>query len=558
MQSIRKAPSRAGGVGKTLSLLLLGAALTLAALFFCLNHLQSDIESDLSSRVTTALDGTGLTTDNISVEGLDVTLTGAIETEIAREEMARLTGRVFGVARVFNNLTVDGQAADAPDTRSETEKQLSATLLAEEDASDSAASEAIAQETLKLAKPAELILNPPAAAVSTLAPSTLLITADKGTVNIQGIVPDKTIATRIRKAVEEKFGDSNVNDEISVYKATAVPPWLTGALAVIDQMDNISNPILKITEDTAIFGGTVSSETLGAQKTGFAKRLLGSQLAVSGEFDVAASDANLPTPQSNTRVIVKRPASLKIRAIDDSIILSGIVGSDQDANAVRKQMRSAFGQFDDSLVIDDSVAPAEWFDDAVRLGAASSSIPNFSVSINSGQLLLGGEVPDRERGRELQSQATELIGDQLVVVNNYTVIQRATIADSREELLTRQLRSALDQASAGGITFKKNSATPIQESTVVLDKVAEAILQFEGQIIEISGHTDSSGDALANLELSKKRAVAVRDYLVEKNVPTSQLRPIGYGETDPIADNTTAQGRSANRRIEFNLEVESR
>jgi len=78
-------------------------------------------------------------------------------------------------------------------------------------------------------------------------------------------------------------------------------------------------------------------------------------------------------------------------------------------------------------------------------------------------------------------------------------------------------------------------------------------MSYSGQVVEIAGHTDSSGDALANLELSRRRAIAVQEYLVDRQVPQSRLSPIGYGETDPIADNLSPEGQAANRRIEFKL-----
>ncbi len=561
MQTIRKAPSRAGGVGTTLSLLVLGVLLTLAALLFCLNHLRADIESDLSSRVATALDGTGLGPGNIAVEGLDVTLTGAIETDVARKEMANLTGSVFGVARVYNNLTVGGQTQSNDDTQSDTEKQLSATLLADTGETSTKTQEPTPQtpttEPLVIAEPSDVVAGAPTD-TQALSPSSLQIAVKNGQATVKGIVPDNAVAARIKGAVEQKFGKDNVADELSVFAGTASPGWLNGVVTLIDQLDDISNPALKITADEATVSGIVSSETLGVQKTKLAERLLGNQLTVTGNFGIADRNTTLPAPETKTRAITRRPASLKIRELDNSIRLSGIVSSTEDADKVRSEMGLAFGNFDDELIIDDSVATADWFTDAVGVSADLKTVPNFSVSINSGQMLLGGEVTSRDQSRELQSKATERIGDKLVIVNNYTVMQSGTIADSSEELAARQFKQALDDTSSPGIVFNKNSAIPTEESTVVLDKIAEVFLQFEGQVVEISGHTDTSGDALANLELSKKRAVAVRDYLVSKDVPTNQLRPIGYGETKPVADNTTAEGRSVNRRIEFNLEVESR
>ena len=65
----------------------------------------------------------------------------------------------------------------------------------------------------------------------------------------------------------------------------------------------------------------------------------------------------------------------------------------------------------------------------------------------------------------------------------------------------------------------------------------------------IEGHTDSSGSAPLNLRISEKRAIAVRDYLVNKGVSTVRLEAIGFGEGEPVATNKTRAGRAQNRRV---------
>ena len=70
---------------------------------------------------------------------------------------------------------------------------------------------------------------------------------------------------------------------------------------------------------------------------------------------------------------------------------------------------------------------------------------------------------------------------------------------------------------------------------------------------DISGHTDSVGSSKLNLELSDKRANAVKSYLVSKGVSSSNLSAKGYGEEMPVASNNTRSGRSQNRRVEVKL-----
>ena len=69
----------------------------------------------------------------------------------------------------------------------------------------------------------------------------------------------------------------------------------------------------------------------------------------------------------------------------------------------------------------------------------------------------------------------------------------------------------------------------------------------------IEGHTDDQGDEAANQELSEARAESVRDYLVSQDIAADRMETAGFGETLPIADNDTPEGRADNRRIEFRL-----
>lgn len=71
--------------------------------------------------------------------------------------------------------------------------------------------------------------------------------------------------------------------------------------------------------------------------------------------------------------------------------------------------------------------------------------------------------------------------------------------------------------------------------------------------LKLSGHTDNTGSAAFNLNLSKKRAEAVKNYLVAQGIDPKRITTEGLGSTKPIASNDTAQGREANRRVEFQV-----
>lgn len=102
-----------------------------------------------------------------------------------------------------------------------------------------------------------------------------------------------------------------------------------------------------------------------------------------------------------------------------------------------------------------------------------------------------------------------------------------------------------------GVTFKTGGTELTDNAKNVLDGVAEELKKFPEIKAEVQGHTDSTGNEAFNLSLSQKRAQAVMDYLVSQGVPAAQLTAKGYGQSAPIADNKTADGRQKNRRVEM-------
>jgi outer membrane protein OmpA-like peptidoglycan-associated protein len=103
-----------------------------------------------------------------------------------------------------------------------------------------------------------------------------------------------------------------------------------------------------------------------------------------------------------------------------------------------------------------------------------------------------------------------------------------------------------------GILFDTDSDRIKPESAPVIRTIATAIKADPGLKFSIEGHTDSSGQAAHNLDLSKRRAEAVKAVLVSQfGIETARLTTAGLGSTKPIASNDTPQGRADNRRVEF-------
>lgn len=106
---------------------------------------------------------------------------------------------------------------------------------------------------------------------------------------------------------------------------------------------------------------------------------------------------------------------------------------------------------------------------------------------------------------------------------------------------------------SGSVLFTSGKANLIPVAEQRLTTVVEALKTMPNQRIIIEGHTDSQGSEATNQELSERRANSVRDFLVRKGIPSEQIEAVGMGESNPIADNASAEGRANNRRVEIVL-----
>jgi len=105
------------------------------------------------------------------------------------------------------------------------------------------------------------------------------------------------------------------------------------------------------------------------------------------------------------------------------------------------------------------------------------------------------------------------------------------------------------------ILFDTSSAELKDEAVTQITQVGDILAKYADNRIRIEGHTDSSGSDSLNETLSRKRADSVRTVLVSRGVREEQITVVGNGETKPIADNATKEGRAKNRRVEVHIDV---
>lgn len=178
----------------------------------------------------------------------------------------------------------------------------------------------------------------------------------------------------------------------------------------------------------------------------------------------------------------------------------------------------------------------------------------LTVSEQDDVIIIEGSVPDAISAASVGAVARSVEGTQRVenrVVVAGGAIDVATPTTQPVVVAIGGGGLATQLAEAGKITFDTGKTTITPEGAITIDTVASLLARAPGQAVEIHGHTDSDGDETSNQVLSQARAEAVLNALGQRGVDMTRLTAVGFGQSNPIAPNITADGRATNRRIEF-------
>jgi OmpA-OmpF porin, OOP family len=181
--------------------------------------------------------------------------------------------------------------------------------------------------------------------------------------------------------------------------------------------------------------------------------------------------------------------------------------------------------------------------------SSSSSSSNVTVGSNA---VVTGRYVDYSSAENLSS-GTTYRGNGVEVDPRNLITSTVTVAEpTYTGTITTEETAVFDEALYG-IQFETGSATITAGSFSILNRVFEVMQRRGGFNFEIGGHTDNVGNSVTNQRLSESRAKAVYNYLVRKGISGNRLTFVGYGDTNPVADNSTTGGRAKNRRVQFTL-----
>jgi len=159
-------------------------------------------------------------------------------------------------------------------------------------------------------------------------------------------------------------------------------------------------------------------------------------------------------------------------------------------------------------------------------------------------------------GRAAGSTATGAIigaavgGSAGAIIGGYMDRQAAEMERDLEGARIERVGEGIKITFGGGILFDVDHADLRPEAQADLTKLATILNKYDDTNIEVQGHTDATGSEEHNMDLSVRRASSVATFLSVQSVSPDRMHAIGYGELQPIADNSTATGRQQNRRVE--------
>ncbi|HHC74014.1 MAG TPA: hypothetical protein ENK78_02920, partial [Thiothrix sp.] len=182
-----------------------------------------------------------------------------------------------------------------------------------------------------------------------------------------------------------------------------------------------------------------------------------------------------------------------------------------------------------------------------------------TTSSKSDTALSGGKNDDELAGNQTIAEVTENIleTDDLPDADQDGVPDSSDLcSDSKVSEETRIDQLGCEKGMAinlEGVNFEKGSATLTAVSLPILDQALQILKNVPDITLEVGGHTDSKGNEQSNLQLSQRRAESVQHYFLDQGLSANHLVAKGYGETQAIADNNTAEGRAKNRRVELKV-----
>jgi OOP family OmpA-OmpF porin len=345
-------------------------------------------------------------------------------------------------------------------------------------------------------------------------------------VSISGLVPDEETAADLVEAASAQFGAGNVVNALVASKDIEPQPWVGRIQDVFAHLGALRSGGFTARTGGLAIEGEVISETARDETLEEIALVLGDLLPVSGTLTIAS----------------RPPPTFSASGRDGVVVLEGVL---PDADSVEAVATAAARLHSSSTIVNrlqvGDVAGPMWLESIDGLLDVVTRLDPWSIDIADGNVVIAGLGIDQDLLAAVAVLTEEVVAGELVVTTDVE-IDPAGVATQLTQLLK------------GNATFEPNGTTLSSEGVALLDSAIAILNANPSAVLVVAGHTDDQGDEADNKALSQRRAEVVVEYLVRGGIAANRLMAIGYGEEQPIADNSTAEGRAQNRRIEFVIE----
>lgn len=340
--------------------------------------------------------------------------------------------------------------------------------------------------------------------------------------SVSGLIPSREVESGIITAAEAEFGPGRVVNSLVVSAEVEAQPWLGRIRDIFAHLGALRSGGFSAGASGLVIEGEVISEAAREETVNGITVIVGELLPVSEKMTVAT----LPEP------------TFEASGEEEVVTLTGVM---PDQDTVDTIVEAAERLHANSVVVDrldvgDVSGPA-WLDAIGGLLDVVTRLDPWKITITEGTVTISGLALDQELVAGVGLLAEEVAGDLTVTTN--VEVDPAAVATQLTQLLE------------GNATFESNGVELSSDGRALLDSAIAILNANPSAVLIVEGHTDDQGDEAENKVLSQRRAEAVVAYLVAGGIDPARLTAVGYGEENPIADNSTEEGRAQNRRIEF-------
>ena len=260
-------------------------------------------------------------------------------------------------------------------------------------------------------------------------------------------------------------------------------------------------------------------------------------------------------PEANE--IEVTPDSLVFDWSGGVVTVTGTMSKPSTVNAILTTLGPLYSEIDaEGLVVLEGVPDESDWLTAVLLLMSDVALEvdegRITVNPNGEVIQFAAEFDTRQERADVRAAAEEILAATTFEFSSgLTLVTVAPTTTAPPEVIEQVQEQFDDTITGKSVEFEFGSAVLTASGRELLDELLVTMLEFPDVPIEVAGHTDSVGNDESNLALSRRRAESVVEYLVANGADPARFVVIGYGETQPIADNSTEEGRAMNRRIVF-------